>query len=684
MLDTQTDIEEMKRELLYLRQYVSQLQKQYQQLIKANMLQVTSTVNKQRPTAANPGLDDTVTTDLEAYLTDPQPNPGTTERSWDSFSGREQLFFTAFNFSPVAMCITTLEDCVHLDVNQAWINMFGHSRAYAIGKSTIEMGLWCCNELARLFQNELISKGEIENFEMPYRKKNGETGTGLTSARLVMINGQLFRLITVTDITVRKAIEEKLCQSEKALRQSEEKFAKAFHCNPDLMSITTLNEGRHVEVNDAFIKLTGYERHEIIGRTVQELNTWADAEQRKALRQQMKDFERVQGFEFNLRTKTGELRRLSLSGEIIDIDGEAHLLSVSRDITESKKMVEKIRFSEEMLSLAFNVCPFIMTISTVEEGRYLKVNNTFCSITGRTQEEVIGRTSIEIGFWKDPSDRDILKRQIIKEKSLRDLEFRFCRKNGEERLGRYFLELIEIGNEPCMLMVIIDITDIRQMEIEMNRLDRLNVVGEIAASIGHEIRNPMTTVRGFLQLLRENQAYSRDYEYFDLMIEELDRGNSIITEFLSLAKNKIVELEKGNLNDIITKLLPLLHARAMIRDQSINLELTNIPDLLLDKKEMRQLILNLVNNGLESMSSGGLLLIKTFVDNGQVVLAVQDHGQGIEQDLLEKLGTPFLTTKEHGNGLGLAVCYRITARHNARIEISTSPTGTTFLVRFSQ
>ena len=114
------------------------------------------------------------------------------------------------------------------------------------------------------------------------------------------------------------------------------------------------------------------------------LNTWADAEQRKALRQQMKDFERVQGFEFNLRTKTGELRRLSLSGEIIDIDGEAHLLSVSRDITESKKMVEKIRFSEEMLSLAFNVCPFIMTISTVEEGRYLKVNNTFCSITGRT------------------------------------------------------------------------------------------------------------------------------------------------------------------------------------------------------------------------------------------------------------------------------------------------------------
>ena len=472
--------------------------------------------------------------------------------------------------------------------------------------------------------------------------------------------------------------------AEKDLHQSEERFAKAFYCNPDLMSITTLKEGRYVAVNDAFIKLTGYVRHETIGRTVQELNIWAETSQREALIRQLTKFERVQGFEYNLGTKSGEIRKLSLSGEVVDIDGKAHLISVSRDITESQRMVEQIRFSEEMLSLAFNVCPFIMTISTVEEGRYLKVNNAFCAITGRTQEEVIGRTSIEIGFWKDPADRSILKQQIIMERSLRDLEFCFCKKNGEERLGRYFMELIEILGEPCLLTVIIDITDLRQMEIEMNRLDRLNVVGEMAASIGHEIRNPMTTVRGFLQLLRENEDYSRDYDHFDLMIEELDRANSIITEFLSLAKNKIVELEKDNLNAVISKLLPLLHAKAMIRDQSVALELEKIPDLLLDKKEIRQLILNLVNNGLESMSAGGVVVIKTFMDNDNVILAVQDQGGGIDQEMLEKIGTPFLTTKEQGSGLGLAVCYRITARHNARIEISTSPCGTTFLIRFSQ
>jgi signal transduction histidine kinase len=220
------------------------------------------------------------------------------------------------------------------------------------------------------------------------------------------------------------------------------------------------------------------------------------------------------------------------------------------------------------------------------------------------------------------------------------------------------------------------------MEVEMTRLDRLNIVGQMAASIGHEIRNPMTTVRGYLQLLRENESYSRELEYFDLMIEELDRANSIITEFLSLAKNKIVELKLTNLNAIIGKLLPLVQAKAMSRDQHIKLDLDDVPDLLLDIKEIRQLVINLVNNGMESMQLSGVVLIRTYVDKDKVVLAIKDSGHGINRELLDKLGTPFLTTKEQGTGLGLAVCYRIAARHNAKIDIETGSNGTTFYIRF--
>ncbi len=221
-----------------------------------------------------------------------------------------------------------------------------------------------------------------------------------------------------------------------------------------------------------------------------------------------------------------------------------------------------------------------------------------------------------------------------------------------------------------------------QMEKEMARLDRLNLIGEMAAGIGHEIRNPMTTVRGFLQLMEEKDRYAQDREFLELMICELDRANSIISEFLSLAKNKVMTLQGHNLNSIIKNLFPLIQADAMVMDKNIIKDLGEVPALLLDEKEIRQLILNLVRNGFEAMSPGGRLIIKTFTDREEVVLAIQDEGKGIEPDVLEKMGTPFFTTKDTGTGLGLAVCYSIAARHDALINVETSPKGSTILVRF--
>jgi PAS domain S-box-containing protein len=346
-------------------------------------------------------------------------------------------------------------------------------------------------------------------------------------------------------------------------------------------------------------------------------------------------------------------------------------------------MLEALRLSEESVSKAFNACPVLMAVVSVRDGIIIKANNALCSNLGYSREELIGRTSLDIGFWADLTERYRVQQNQRDNHPIQEMEIHFRQKTGEVGLRLFSVEFMDVDGEPCVLSILTDITDIRQMEIEMTRLDRLNLVGEMAASIGHEIRNPMTTVRGYLQLLQENENYRQEVESFDLMIEELDRANSIITEYLSLAKNKMVELMPNNLNAIISKLLPLIQAKAITRDQYIILELDDLPDLLLDTKEICQLILNLVNNGTESMPSVGYVTIRTFVEEEKVVLAVQDQGHGIDHNLLEKLGTPFFTTKDQGTGLGLAVCYRIAARHNAKIDIETSSSGTTFFVRFS-
>lgn len=220
------------------------------------------------------------------------------------------------------------------------------------------------------------------------------------------------------------------------------------------------------------------------------------------------------------------------------------------------------------------------------------------------------------------------------------------------------------------------------MEAEIARLDRLKLVGEMAASIGHEIRNPMTTVRGFLQLLSRQEEFGAHREHFRLMIAELDRANAIITEYLSLARNKSAQRGSCNLNNIVSALLPLLQAHASELDHDLSVQMECLPDLLLDEKEIRQLILNLVRNGLEAMEKRGLLSIKTFLEGEEVVLSVQDEGPGMAPGVLEKIGTPFFSTKENGTGLGLAVWYSIVAWHDARLEIDTGPAGTAVRVRF--
>ncbi|QNO14700.1 MEDS domain-containing protein [Alkalicella caledoniensis] len=217
----------------------------------------------------------------------------------------------------------------------------------------------------------------------------------------------------------------------------------------------------------------------------------------------------------------------------------------------------------------------------------------------------------------------------------------------------------------------------------VQRLEKFEIVSQMASSISHEVRNPMTTVRGFLQLLRNKKEYKNDYQYFDLMISELDRANSIITEFLSLGKEKKTHLQVQNLNIIIQNLAPLMNANAVESSKSIRLDLKDIPPIPIDSEEIRQVLLNLVQNGLDAMQGAGEVTISTYIDDDDVVLSVSDQGEGISQEVLGKIGTPFITTKDKGTGLGLATSYAIIERHRATIELKTGENGTTFYIRFA-
>jgi PAS domain S-box-containing protein len=482
---------------------------------------------------------------------------------------------------------------------------------------------------------------------------------------------------SVRDISDRK-------QTEKALKQSEEQYRTLFSTMNEglaLLEVILDDEGNpfdfsYLDVNPVFEKMMGRDRSELIGRTLGEVFP----EPRSALR--IDEYAKVA-----LTGKPVEFQwyepKVDKYFDVIAFNpGEGQCAALFIDITNRTQTEQALRLSEEKFSKAFSSSPNLIVLTTVSDGLFIDVNDNFCITTGYTRPELIGKPYSSFNLWQDPETLPTLKKSLQQNGFIRNQEVRLRSKSGSEIIGLASAELININNKVYMIGTLIDITEQVQMQTEMARLDQLNLVGEIAASIGHEIRNPMTTVRGFLQMLGSEEAYLHDSPYFDLMIEEIDRANAIISEFLSLAKNKTVNSNIYNLNAILENVFPLLQADAVGQDKHIRLELQRVPDLLLDEKEVRQLLFNLVRNGMDAMQAGGIVTIKTFATNLHVVLAVSDQGSGIPSEVLKQLGTPFFTTKENGTGLGLSVCYSIAARHNANIQIQTASSGTTFYVHF--
>lgn len=347
--------------------------------------------------------------------------------------------------------------------------------------------------------------------------------------------------------------------------------------------------------------------------------------------------------------------------------------------TERKKMEDTLKNAEKEKDLILSSISELVILHD-KDMRIKWANDSAVEYTGVAAKDLIGRYCFTIwkgmtGFCSDCPIRNALTSGEMSKKQV-----------VLPSVGTWNIKAFPVFDEGGEVIgaveVAKDITETKQMEMEMARLDRMNLIGEMAAGFGHEIRNPMTTVRGFLQILLEKPECQCYQSYFNLMIEEIDRANSIISEFLSLARYKVIKVQENDLNKIIESMYPLMQADAIHNDQSIELELADIPHILIDKKETQQLILNLVRNGLEAMPSGRCVMIRTYMDGETVVLAIQDQGIGIAPEVVNKLGIPFVTTKEEGTGLGLAICYSIVERHNAKIEVESSSRGTTFYVRY--
>jgi PAS domain S-box-containing protein len=234
-------------------------------------------------------------------------------------------------------------------------------------------------------------------------------------------------------------------------------------------------------------------------------------------------------------------------------------------------------------------------------------------------------------------------------------------------------------------IIVKDVSNLRSLEAQLHRSDRLAMIGQIAAGTAHEIRNPLTSIKGFIQLLQsalESRNLEREVGYLSIVQSEIDRINELVNEFLLLGKRKDTSYRPTSVAQTIHNILPIIMSEANLHSITVNyLVADNLPPVHADSELLKQVFLNICKNAIEAMEENGVLtIVERLSDDQMIHIDIHDTGSGIPEYLMDKIFDPFFTTKENGTGLGLAVCQRIVHDMGGQITVSSGTGGTTFTI----
>ncbi|MFD1360467.1 ATP-binding protein [Lentibacillus salinarum] len=228
-----------------------------------------------------------------------------------------------------------------------------------------------------------------------------------------------------------------------------------------------------------------------------------------------------------------------------------------------------------------------------------------------------------------------------------------------------------------------DITDKKEAEEMMIRSEKMSVAGQLAAGIAHEIRNPLTSLKGFLQLLQA--GVNKEDEFYKIMVDEIEKMENITSELLFISKpmtdHKVVE----NLSEMIKDVVTLLKPQADLKNINIQQKQDTTQVVNCDRSQIKQVFTNLFKNAVEAMDEPGFINVNTRLHKDEIEIDISDEGPGIPEDVIHKLGEPFFTTKQNGTGLGLMISRQILERHGGRLDIlQNEDKGSTFRVILPQ
>ncbi len=487
-----------------------------------------------------------------------------------------------------------------------------------------------------------------------------------------------------------------------AEKKVSEQQLRVFRSGPVAMSITTVADERFVDVNERYCSFSGYSREEIIGRRVMDLDVWAHPDDRISVMHQLLKKGALRGFELKMRRRSGEVRDVLASFELIELAGENErvLISTFIDITERKSAEESLRKSEERYRNFFEE-DLTGDFISIPEGKIISCNPAFARIFGfASVDEAL--TSDANALFPKPEERETFMRLLKEEKKLEYYEVEYLRRDGsrvycvENAVGIFDA----LGNLMQIKGYIFDESKRKSLEKQLVQAQKLESLGTLASGIAHDFNNILGIIMGYGTLLTRQPSDPENIRHSaEAIVKSTVRGAAMVKQLLTFARKADIKLTSVKLNDIVNEISQLL-GETIAKTIVIDLELEQaLPAISADATQMHQVLLNLCVNARDAMPNEGTITIATHLLQGAairnifpnasaryyVALSVKDTGIGMDEKTRSRIFEPFFTTKDlgKGTGLGLSVVFGIMESHKGFVTVESKPgMGSTFYLYF--
>lgn len=600
-----------------------------------------------------------------------------------------------FSNSRDLLCIANTEG-FFLHLNPEWERILGYTLSEFEGHRFIDFVHQEDHAATMEALNRLHAQGEVLNFENRFRCKNGSyrwfEWRSYPSGNMIYAAAR--------DITEQN-------HAAGILKESGEKY-RALVETTDTGYVILDGNGNVMDANREYVRLTGHqELDEIHGRNVTEWTAQYDAD--RNVQEVIRCFK--QGFIRDLRIdytdKAGKVIPIEINATVIDTSTGPQIVTLCRDITKRKQAEKELRKSEEKFKKAFYTSPDSININRLSDGMFISVNKGFSEMTGYSEEDVQGKTSLDLNIWHDANDRTKLVEGLREKRKIENLEAQFRLKNGEIKHGMMSAALIDLDGTPHILSITRDITQRKRSEEERTRLElqlfqaqKMEAIGTLAAGIAHDFNNILTALVGYTALLKMQIKGATLHIYVDHILSASHKATDLVQNLMAFSKQQTISIKPTSLHSVIKGTEKLLK-RLITEDIAIRTLLAAEDiTIMADATQIDQILFNLVTNARDAMPQGGTLTIETKAmelgDQFQCIhgygkpgryalLCISDTGVGIDTTTREKIFDPFFTTKEVGKrtGLGLSTVYGIVKQHNGYITVYSEPNrGTIFHIYF--